>query len=48
MYGFIESQTIQASGNTPDHVKSYLQTWMVESNKVIYIALYNDGRCYCL
>jgi len=24
MYGFIEPRTIQASGNSPDHVKSYL------------------------
>ena len=26
IYDFIEAQTIQASRNTPDHVKSYLQT----------------------
>jgi len=40
---FIEPQTIQAFGNTPDHVKSYLETWMIESNREIYIASYIDG-----
>jgi len=31
------------SENTLDHVKRYLQTWMVELNKEIYIAPYVDG-----
>jgi len=43
IYGFIEPQTIQDSGNTLDHVKSYLQTWMAESNREIYIVSYIDG-----
>jgi len=43
MSGFIELQTIQASRNTPNHMKSYLQTWMAESNREIYIASYIDG-----
>jgi len=29
VYGFIEPQTIQPSGNSPDHIKLYLQTWTV-------------------
>ncbi|KOM55905.1 hypothetical protein LR48_Vigan10g179700 [Vigna angularis] len=38
VYGFLEPQTIQPSGNTLDFRKSYIQTWMTESNKEIYIA----------
>jgi len=36
MYGFIEPQTIQASGNSPYHVKSYLQTWMAKTNRDLH------------
>ena len=43
IYGFIEPQTIQPSGNSPDHIKLYLQTWMVESNREIYFAPYIDA-----
>jgi len=38
MYGFIEPRTIQASRNSLDPVKSYLQTWMAALNRDIYIA----------
>ena len=48
MCGFIEPRTIQASENTLDHVKSYLQTWMVESSREIYIASYIDGHVLLL
>jgi len=41
--GFIEPQTIQPSRNTHDHIKLYLQTWMVEPNREIYFASYIDG-----
>jgi len=43
IYGFIESQTIQPSENSHDHIKLYLQTWMVESNREIYFAPYIDA-----
>jgi len=42
IYGFIEPQTIQPSENSHDHIKLYLQTWMVESNREIYFAPYID------
>jgi len=43
VYGFIEPQTIQPSGNSHDHIKFYSQTWMVELNKEIYFAPYIDA-----
>ena len=43
VYGFIEPQTIQNSGNSHDHIKLYLQTWMTETNKEIYFVSYIDG-----
>ncbi|KOM41132.1 hypothetical protein LR48_Vigan04g133000 [Vigna angularis] len=43
VYGFLEPQTIQPSGNTLDFRKSYIQTWMTESNREIYIAPYIDA-----
>ncbi|KOM57534.1 hypothetical protein LR48_Vigan11g056700 [Vigna angularis] len=43
VYGFLEPQTIQPSGNTLDSRKSYIQTWMTESNREIYIAPYIDA-----
>jgi len=43
VYGFIEPQTIQPSENSHDHIKLYLQTWMVESNKEIYFAPHIDA-----
>ncbi|BAT84081.1 hypothetical protein VIGAN_04135300 [Vigna angularis var. angularis] len=43
IYGFLEPQTIQPSGNTLDFRKSYIQTWMTESNREIYIASYIDA-----
>jgi len=42
VYGFIEPQTIQPSRNSLDHIKLYLQTWMVDSNREIYFAPYID------
>ncbi|KOM48172.1 hypothetical protein LR48_Vigan07g187600 [Vigna angularis] len=44
IYGFLEPQTIQPFGNTLDFKKSYIQTWMTESNKEIYIAPYIDAK----
>ncbi|KOM34771.1 hypothetical protein LR48_Vigan02g092100 [Vigna angularis] len=43
IYGFLEPQTIQPSGNTLDFRKSYIQTWMTKSNREIYIAPYIDA-----
>jgi len=43
VYEFIEHQTIQAFGNTLEHMKTYLQTWMVELKREIYFAPYIDG-----
>jgi len=48
VYGFIEPQTIQPSGNSHDHIKLYLQTWMVESNREIYFAQYIDAYVFFL
>jgi len=48
IYGFIEPQTIQPSGNSHDHIKLYLQTWKVESNREIYFALYIDVYVFLL
>ncbi|KOM47954.1 hypothetical protein LR48_Vigan07g165800 [Vigna angularis] len=42
VYGFLEPQTIQPSGNTLDFRKSYIQTWMIKSRREIYIAPYID------
>ncbi|KOM40722.1 hypothetical protein LR48_Vigan04g092000 [Vigna angularis] len=42
IYGF-QPETIQPSGNTLDSRKSYIQTWMTESNREIYIAPYSDA-----
>ncbi|KOM57900.1 hypothetical protein LR48_Vigan11g093300 [Vigna angularis] len=44
IYGFLEPQTIQPSVNTLDSRKSYIQTWMTESNREIYIAPYIDAK----
>ncbi|KOM48262.1 hypothetical protein LR48_Vigan07g196600 [Vigna angularis] len=43
VYGFLEPQTIQPSGNTLDSRKSYIETWMTESNRERYIAPYIDA-----
>ncbi|KOM57485.1 hypothetical protein LR48_Vigan11g051800 [Vigna angularis] len=43
VYGFLQPQTIQPSGNTLDSKKSYIQTWMTESNREIYSASYIDA-----
>jgi len=48
VYGFIEPQTIQPSGNSHDHIKLYLQKWMVESNREIYFATYIDAYVFFL
>ncbi|KAG2396885.1 uncharacterized protein HKW66_Vig0231610 [Vigna angularis] len=44
MYGFVEPQTIQPSGNTLQNRQDYLQTWMDESKRDIYLVPYIDGR----
>ncbi|KOM43541.1 hypothetical protein LR48_Vigan05g114500 [Vigna angularis] len=43
VYGFLEPQTMQPFGNTLDFRKSYIQTWMTESNRERYIAPYIDA-----
>uniref|UniRef100_A0A151UI86 DUF8039 domain-containing protein n=1 Tax=Cajanus cajan TaxID=3821 RepID=A0A151UI86_CAJCA len=43
VYGFIEPQSIQKSGNTQVHIQQYMQTWMSESGRDIYMAPYIDG-----
>ncbi|KAG2371966.1 uncharacterized protein HKW66_Vig0240870 [Vigna angularis] len=43
MYGFVEPQTIQPSGNTLENKQHYLQTWMDESKRDVYLVPYIDG-----
>ncbi|KOM40775.1 hypothetical protein LR48_Vigan04g097300 [Vigna angularis] len=43
MYGFVEPQTIQPSGNTLQNRQQYLQTWMDESKRDVYLVPYIDG-----
>ncbi|KOM36788.1 hypothetical protein LR48_Vigan03g016900 [Vigna angularis] len=44
MYGFVEPQTIQPSGNTLQNRYHYLQTWMDESKRDVYLVPYIEGR----
>ncbi|BAT88736.1 hypothetical protein VIGAN_06152200 [Vigna angularis var. angularis] len=46
MYGFVEPQTIQPSGNTLQNRQHYLQTWMDESKRDIYLVPYIDGYVF--
>ncbi|KOM51392.1 hypothetical protein LR48_Vigan09g005100 [Vigna angularis] len=43
MYGFVEPQTIQPSGNNLESKQFYIQTWMAESNRDVYLVPYIDG-----
>nr|KYP37075.1 hypothetical protein KK1_041756 [Cajanus cajan] len=43
VYGFIEPQSIQKSGNTQVQIQQYMKTWMSESGRDIYMAPYIDG-----
>ncbi|KOM31620.1 hypothetical protein LR48_Vigan01g117500 [Vigna angularis] len=43
MYGFVEPQTIQPSCNTLENRQHYLQTWMDESKRDVYLVPYIDG-----
>ncbi|KOM55197.1 hypothetical protein LR48_Vigan10g108900 [Vigna angularis] len=43
MYEFVEPQTIQPSGNTLESKQHYLQTWMDESKRDVYLVPYIDG-----
>ncbi|KOM56862.1 hypothetical protein LR48_Vigan10g275400 [Vigna angularis] len=43
MYGFVEPQTIQPSGNTLQNRQDYLQTWMDESKRDVYLVPYIEG-----
>nr|KYP31424.1 hypothetical protein KK1_048274 [Cajanus cajan] len=43
VYGFIDPQSIQKSGNTQVQIQQYMQTWMSESGRDIYMAPYIDG-----
>ncbi|KOM48040.1 hypothetical protein LR48_Vigan07g174400 [Vigna angularis] len=44
MYEFVEPQTIQPSGNTLENRQHYLQTWMDESKRDVYLVPYIDGK----
>ncbi|KAG2397085.1 Protein LIGHT-DEPENDENT SHORT HYPOCOTYLS 10-like Protein [Vigna angularis] len=46
MYGFVEPQTIQPSGNTLQNRQHYLQTWMDESKRDVYLVSYIDGQAW--
>ncbi|KOM47902.1 hypothetical protein LR48_Vigan07g160600 [Vigna angularis] len=43
LYVFVESHSIQSSGNTIENKQKYLQTWMTESNRDVYLVPYIDG-----
>ena len=43
IYGFLEPQIIQKSGNRSMHTQRYIQRWIHESKKRIYIAPYIEG-----
>ncbi|KAL2349265.1 hypothetical protein Fmac_003265 [Flemingia macrophylla] len=43
VYGFIEPQSIQTSGNTKVQIQTYMQTWIADSHRHIYLAPYIDG-----
>ncbi|KOM41452.1 hypothetical protein LR48_Vigan04g165000 [Vigna angularis] len=43
MYVFVEPQTIQPSGNTLENRQHYLQTWMDEAKRDIYLVPHIDG-----
>ncbi|KOM49870.1 hypothetical protein LR48_Vigan08g069700 [Vigna angularis] len=43
MYRFVEPHTIQPSGNTLENRQHYLQTWMDESKRDVYLVSYIDG-----
>nr|KYP34655.1 hypothetical protein KK1_044370 [Cajanus cajan] len=43
VYGFIEPQSIQKSGNTQVQIQQYMQTWMSDSRRDIFMAPYIDG-----
>ncbi|KOM25697.1 hypothetical protein LR48_Vigan161s000600 [Vigna angularis] len=44
MYEFVEPQTIQPSGNTLESKQHYLQIWMDESKRDVYLVPYIDGK----
>ncbi|KOM47390.1 hypothetical protein LR48_Vigan07g109400 [Vigna angularis] len=44
MYGFVEPHTIRPSGNTLQNRQQYLQTWMDESKRDVYLVPYIDGK----
>nr|KYP59289.1 hypothetical protein KK1_014721 [Cajanus cajan] len=46
VYGFIEPQSIQKSGNTQVQIQQYMQTWMSDSRRDIYMAPYIDGLVF--
>ncbi|KOM24934.1 hypothetical protein LR48_Vigan27s000400 [Vigna angularis] len=43
MYVFVEPQTIQPSNNIVETKQNYLQTWMTESNRDVYLMPYING-----
>ena len=46
VYGFLEPQSIQKSGNTKVYIQQYMQTWMSDSNRHIYLAPYIEGLVF--
>nr|KYP42586.1 Brain protein 44-like protein [Cajanus cajan] len=40
IYGFLEPESIQKSGNKVEEIQAYIQNWMSESNKKVYLAPY--------
>ncbi|KOM41352.1 hypothetical protein LR48_Vigan04g155000 [Vigna angularis] len=44
MYEFVEPQTIQPSGNTLQNRQHYLQTWMDESKRDVYLVPYIEEK----
>ncbi|XP_029126333.1 uncharacterized protein LOC114915625 [Cajanus cajan] len=40
IYGFLEPESIQKSGNKVEEIQAYIQNWMFDSNKKVYLAPY--------
>lgn len=46
IYGFIEPQYIQKSGNKKPQMQQYMQDWMSGSNRHVYLAPYIEGLVF--
>nr|KYP76267.1 hypothetical protein KK1_020500 [Cajanus cajan] len=40
IYGFLKLESIQKNGNKAEEIQAYIQNWMFESNKNVYLAPY--------